>query len=303
MNSDTNEMVPEIENKDGSTLMLVPAGEFQMGITEEEAGRLVEQYGWRPDRVATESPQHTVYLDSFYLSKYPVTVSQYSRFVEETGANSPTCSDDPRFTIPSQPVVGVEYGEAIAYAEWAGLRLPTEAEWEKAARGDDQRRWPWGNEWHPEKLNSAETGRGQPPPVGAFDEAGNVSPYGICDMVGNVWEWCLDRVDDGFYSESPRENPLSRRPGNDIWEGQFMLRGGSWYNNADRCRCTSRFDRYGQMARRHVGFRCAMSAPGTPNREGVKPIPPWSAGNPRNSPMPMPTTPPVWPPPESLSWI
>ena len=249
-----------IENKDGSTLLRVPAGEFPMGTTEQEARQMVEQYGWWPDRVQNEGPQHAVYLDAYYICQYPITVAQYDRFVKETGALLPVCAADPRFNGAEQPVVGVARDDAKAYAAWAGLRLPTEAQWEKAARGDDRRRWPWGDDWDPKRLNSAESGRGQPTPVGTFDRAGNVSPYGACDMAGNVWEWCLDRAVDEFYAESPRENPCCNKPENDIWDGHNILRGGSWYSGADRSRCASRFDRYWSMARRHVGFRCVKDA-------------------------------------------
>lgn len=230
-----------------------------MGTSPAEAAQLNREYGWRLDRFTNEAPQHTVYLKDFYICKYPVTVVEYTRYMSQTGALFFEGWDDPRFNAPDQPVVGVTRHEALAYAEWAGMRLPTEAEWEKASRGADGRGWPWGNYWDPARANSAESGRGYPTPVTAFESAGNVSPYGVCDMVGNVWEWCLDRYDPNFYSDSPRENPCCTLP--EIhYDGYYIVRGGSWYNRGDRIRCAARFDRFPQMQRRHIGFRCVKDA-------------------------------------------
>ncbi len=245
-----------IQNQDGSTLLLVPSGDFLMGTDDSEAEQMIRQYGWRADCCHDERPQHTVYLDAFYICQYPVTVAQYARYLEETGALPPDCWDDPRFNAPQQPVIGVSRYEALAYAVWAGLRLPTEAEWEKAARSDDGRRWPWGNEWDPHRLNVAESGIGQPTDVDHFASAGNVSPYGVCDMVGNVWEWCLDRYVADYYEDCPRENPRCTKP-EVHYDGYYVMRGGSWYNSGDHSRCAARYNRFAQMRRRHVGFRCA----------------------------------------------
>lgn len=241
---------------DGSTLLLIPAGEFLMGTTAEEASQMVAQYGWRQDRCYDESPGHVVYLDTFSICRYPVTVAQYARYLEATAAPIPDCWGDLRFMAPDQPVIGVSRSEAIAYAAWAGLRLPTEAEWEKAARGADGRRWPWGNNWDPARLNSAESGIGHPTPVDQYAAAGNISPYGVCDMAGNVWEWCLDRYQTDYYADSPPENPRCNRP--EIhYDAHYVLRGGSWYSPGERARCTARYDRFDAKRRRHIGFRCA----------------------------------------------
>ena len=246
-----------LENQDGSTLIHIPGGEFIMGTNDAEAQQMIQQYGWRADRFDDESPQHTVHLDAFYICKYPITVAQYARYMEETGAFPPDCWDDPRFNAPQQPVIGVAQYDALAYAAWAGLRLATEAEWEMAARGPDGLRWPWGNEWDPQRANTRETGLGRPTAVDHFSAAGNVSPYGVCDMVGNVWEWCQDRYVAEFYAHSPRANPCCTKP--EIhYDGHYVLRGGSWYSSADRARCAARYDRFAQMRRRHVGFRCAQ---------------------------------------------
>ena len=248
-----------IENQDCSKLIRIPGGDFLMGTDEADAQRIAQQYGWRATRFQDECPQHTVHLDSYYICEYPVTVAQYARYLEDTDEVPPQCWDDPRFKESSHPVVGVAHYDAEAYASWAGLRLPTEAEWEKAARGNDGRRWPWGNEWDPQRANTRETGVGHPTPVDHYTDAGNVSPYGVCDMVGNVWEWCQDRYADDFYTFSPQSNPICTKP---IvhYDAHNVLRGGSWYSIAERARCAARYDRFPQMHRRHIGFRCARDA-------------------------------------------
>ena len=248
-----------LENQDGSTLIRIPAGDFLMGTDEADAQRIAQQYGWRATRFQDECPLHTVHLDSYYICEYPVTVAQYARYLEDTDEVPPQCWDDPRFKESSQPVVGVAHYDAEAYASWAGLRLPTEAEWEKAARGNDGRRWPWGNEWDPNRANTRETGVGRPTPVDRYTDAGNVSPYGVCDMVGNVWEWCQDRYADDFYTFSPQANPICTKP-TVHYDAHNVLRGGSWYSIAERARCAARYDRFPQMHRRHIGFRCARDA-------------------------------------------
>ena len=248
-----------IENQDGSTLIPLPGGEFLMGTDPADAQQMADAYGWRLTRFQDESPVHTVQLDPYFISQYPVTVAQYDRYLQETGARPPQCWDDSRFTGPSQPVVGVAHYDAEAYASWAGLRLPTEAEWEYAARGVDGRRWPWGNEWDPDRANTRESGVGHPTPVDRYTDAGNVSPFGVCDMVGNVWEWCQDRYSDDFYTFSPRANPVCAKPVVH-YDAHNILRGGSWYSIAERARCAARYDRFPQMQRRHVGFRCARDA-------------------------------------------
>ncbi|RMF89553.1 MAG: formylglycine-generating enzyme family protein, partial [Nitrospinota bacterium] len=129
-------------------MVLVPAGEFIMGSTSEDIDQLLQQFPSTNRELFThEMPQHRVYLDAFYIDKYEVTNRLYQRFVEATGHRKPEYWGDSDLNGPEQPVVGVSWYDAKAYCEWAGKRLPTEAEWEKAARGTDGRTYPWGNEW------------------------------------------------------------------------------------------------------------------------------------------------------------
>jgi len=167
--------------RDGRPMVLVPAGEFYFG----------------PDRVKLTLPD-------FYIDRYPVTNAEYKKFVEATGAPEPTHWR--RGTWPEgkadHPVVNVTWEQAAAYAEWAGKRLPTEEEWEKAARGTDGREWPWGSTFDPSRCNTNESGIWDTTPVGKYSPAGD-SPYGAADMAGNVWEWIGGKP-------SPLRMPLRR---------------------------------------------------------------------------------------------
>ena len=192
-------------------MILIPAGEFIMGSPEGEGD-------------ANEHPQHPVFLNAFYIDKYEVTNALYKQFMSATGHIAPLFWDDEEYNHPNQPVVRVTWHDAVAYAEWAGKRLPTEAEWEKAARGTDGRIYPWGNEWDSSKCNSGVSGDGYEytAPVGSFPAG--ASPYGVMDMAGNVWEWCADWYDKDYYSsQSSQQNPKGPDSGT-----YRVLRGGSW---------------------------------------------------------------------------
>jgi iron(II)-dependent oxidoreductase len=215
---------PTIIGKDGAEMILIPAGEFIMGSPEGEGEN-------------DERPQHTVFLDAFYIDKYEVTNFQYKQFMDATGHGAPADWNNEKYNQPNQPVVGVTWHDAVAYAKWAGKRLPTEAEWEKAARGADGRIYPWGNEWDSSKCNSGVGGDGYQytAPVGSFSDG--ASPYGVLDMSGNVWEWCADWYDNNYYSRSPQQNPKGPDSGS-----SRVLRGGSWFDaNHSSLRCAVRF--------------------------------------------------------------
>ena len=225
-------------------MTLVPAGPFAMG-----------------------SARRDIHLDAFYLDVTPVTNEQFKVFLDATGYR-PQDEDANRFLshwrndrIPRgeerHPVVYVSWLDARAYCTWAGLRLPTEAEWEKAARGTDGRKYPWGRV--EPTATHANFGRrdGATTPVGAFPDG--ASPYGILDLAGNVWEWCEDVEDETFYETGPTRNPKNTHR---TRRAHHVMRGGSWMYDASSLRT---FARIGFEARYRFaggGFRCAQTAAG-----------------------------------------
>jgi formylglycine-generating enzyme required for sulfatase activity len=186
-------------------MVLVSEGNFQMG---SEAGN------------SDERPVHTVFLNAYYIDKYEVTNDFYQAFVQATGRNQPRFATDNRFNAPQQPVAGVTWFDADSYCRWIKGRLPTEAEWEKAARGTDGRVYPWGNGTPTSELSNYDFNVGQIVAVGSYPTG--VSPYGAHDMAGNVWEWCADWYSSGYYNESPSRNPTGPSSGS-----TRVLRGGS----------------------------------------------------------------------------
>ena len=219
-------------------MILIPAGEFIMGSPE----------GVGND---DEHPQHSVYLDDFLIGKYEVTNNQYVEFLNAVGRNDDGAGHEfVNMDIASirlkneeykvlkgwedDPVIGISWYGSIAYAEWEGGRLPTEAEWEKAARGEDGREWPWGSSWDIEKCNSLESGLQRSIAVGSYPMG--ASPYGVHDMAGNVYEWLADWYQDDYYESSPQQNPKGPE------SGAFrVLRGGSSAEVAAKCRPSTRF--------------------------------------------------------------
>ena len=234
---------PLVKSK-GGAMVSISAGSFQMGNN-----------GAEPDSSPDELPQHSVYLSAYSIGKYEVTRGEYRAFLTATGravpyywAETQTWKTGQTFTqTETHPVVGVTYDDAEAYCAWAGGRLPTEAEWEKAARwtGSYPNVYPWGNIWDVEKCNnwddtnSAGGGyrRYQTAPVGSYPSG--ASPYGCQDMAGNVWEWCKDWYSDTYYSQSPSSNPQGPTSGT-----SRVLRGGSWDYPGNYARAASRNDFY-----------------------------------------------------------
>jgi len=248
--------------KDGAEMVLIPAGDFQMGDALGD------------DNVFhNEKPVHRVYLDAFYIDKYEVTNVQYHKFVKETGYSEPEgiaigtgygygfkpWSYHPDFNGDNKPVVCVSCYDAIEYCKWAGKRLPTEAEWEKAARGGMVgKRYPWGNRLTPDDANYTNDVKRiyGPSPVDSFPPNG----YGLFDMAGNVCEWCSDWYDKNYYRRSPKSNPVGPDFGNDK-----IVRGGSWdYGNGfsySDLRIAYRFPHSPYACVSDIGFRCAMDVP------------------------------------------
>ena len=231
-------------------MVLIPTGEFQMGSTN--GGR-------------DEKPVHTVHLDAFYMDKHEVTVGEYKKFVQATGHRTLSESVFRCSPTDQHPVVGVSWHDAMAYAQWAGKRLPTEAEWEKAARGGlIGQKYPWGNSIHSSKANynkntKSGTHDEQTTPVGKYP----ANKYDLFDMSGNVSEWCLDAYQKDFYANSPRQNPIAGAEHlNQIVdkfkniETRRVVRGGSWSFNAKSVRVANRLGEKPSLLSSDVGFRC-----------------------------------------------
>ncbi|MCA9925665.1 MAG: SUMF1/EgtB/PvdO family nonheme iron enzyme, partial [Anaerolineales bacterium] len=206
-----------VDAKTGKEMIRIPAGEFLYGENKEKS-----------------------YLDEFWIAKTPVTNAEYARFVAGTKHEPPQHwgGSQPPADIANHPVVYVSWHDAKAFAKWAGAKLPTEQQWEKAARGVDGRNYPWGNEWRKNHCNTSETGINATTPVGQFSPQGD-SPYGCVDMSGNVWEW----------TESKREEGSDRR----------VLRGGSWNNDPADVRCANRGSNAPDDRLGNIGFRLARA--------------------------------------------
>ena len=246
--SDGKAGAPTIVGKDGAIMALIPAGDFQMGDSFNEGS-------------SDERPVHTVYIDAFYIDVYEVTNAQYKKFMDATGYKSPPFWDDYRFNAPDRPVVGVSWHDAVVYADWAGKRLPTEAEWEKAARGGlVGKRYPLGDTITRDDANYDHWGTGgkdiwpYTSPVGSFAPNG----YGLYDMAGNVYEWVADWHAPDYYAYSPGSNPKGPNSGS-----SRVLRGGSWHDalaedHGTSClRVATRYSSGPTFEFYYIGFRCA----------------------------------------------
>jgi formylglycine-generating enzyme required for sulfatase activity len=221
-------------------MVFVPGGTFKMG---------------RNDGDNYEGPARDVTVEPFYIDKFEVTCEEYQQFVDKEKRPSPQGWRNGKYPPGTArlPVTGVSWVEADAYAKWAGKRLPTEKEWEFAARGADARLYPWGNEWKPDYVNAADGGPGRPTEVGLHP--GGASPFGALDMVGNVWEWTADSIHPYEGGNIP-EDRLPERERNSL----KVLRGGCYLSNAQQATATYRRgwpERGADYAQ--TGFRCAKS--------------------------------------------
>ncbi len=252
---------PSVFGKSASDdMVLVPEGEFLMGSTEEQMASAYGMSGqvnlW--ESYFPEYPQRTVFLPDFLIDRKEVSNADYLIFADDTGRNLPELSVAQNLNAPNQPVVGVDWNEADAYCQWVGKRLPTEAEWEKAARGTDGRIFPWGNEWEPKKDNH---GDGSPFGTDGSDSAeytapvateAGVGPYGTLNMSGNVSEWVSDDFD--MY------------PGNDKYsyillnKGAKTMKGGAFYGGLSDHRGAARIGYPKDFRDYQFGFRCAKDA-------------------------------------------
>ena len=233
-------------------MVSIPAGWFLMG----------SDYHVDPDAGPQEQPQRRVHLDEFQIDRYEVSNVHYLRFVLATGrAGPPYWRGDPfPDKMAAHPVIGVSWEDANAYCRWAGKRLPTEAEWEKAARGTDGRIFPWGNEpagWQKSNIAHSGSKRGvKYPPlanVNRYDRG--VSPYGVYQMAGNAGEWVADWFDPQYYRQGADRNPPGPGKG-----GEKVFRGGSWNEDPEVARSAGRGAKAPDGWSYLLGFRCAHSA-------------------------------------------
>ena len=241
--------------RDNAPMVFIASGPFTMGTNEG---------------LPNERPEHTVALDAFYIDKYEVTLNLYRKFLEVEKREAPqTWDDEAATTVGDRPAIGMTWESAAAYCKWAGKRLPTEAEWEKAARGGDTRRYPWGDMqpfvdianynrgiWVSEAITLAAVTSGlEGMSVRHGLKEGGKSPFGVLHMAGNAAEWVADWYERDYYQKSPEKNPSGPASG-----GKRVLRGGSWADLPSGLRVTARFSAEPDFEDRTTGFRCAMDA-------------------------------------------
>jgi eukaryotic-like serine/threonine-protein kinase len=251
---------------DGMVMVYVPDGNFLMGSSDQQiavAQTVEPTIG--PTTCPTcdysnEQPQHTVFLAAFWIDQAEVTNARYASCVAAGGCSPPYDSSSNTLSTyygnpeyDHYPVIYVSWYDASDYCTWAGRRLPTEAEWEKAARGTDGRTYPWGEGIDCARVNYADCRLRDTSAVGSYPSGD--SPYGAWDMAGNVWEWVTDWYGSGYYSISPSSNPAGPADGTDR-----VIRGGSWFDFGNLLRSSARIGRSPDYSKEFIGFRCALSA-------------------------------------------
>ena len=235
-----------VNTKDNSILIEIPAGKFEMG-----------------DGSSDNCPQHTIHLDRYYIGVYTVTNRQYKQFVDETRHRPPDGADwgAPIWkgksypeSYTDHPVVCVSWEDAVAYCRWAGGTLPTEAQWEKAARGPKGFIYPWGNDWD-KNLCRNNNNKGSQTTCTVYNYPKGVSGYGCYNMSGNVWEWCSDWYDSGYYKNSPPKNPTGPDTGS-----YRVSRGGGWIHVvSEYFRAAYRFNDAPSNRNDNRGFRLLLA--------------------------------------------
>lgn len=291
-----SQSIPQPSEPAASEMVYIPAGAFTMGSPAAEVDFLLQYYTGIPrDLFTNEIGAHTVDLAPFYIDRFPVSNAQYSCFIENggyerqewwslagwewrirTGRTAPKLWSQETAVLANHPVIGITWYEADAYARSIKKRLPNEAEWEKAARGCDARRYPWGNTFELGRCNTADfwlqreirdyhdwyryfflcrpwRERVITTPVDAFPHG--ASPYGVLNMGGNVWEWCADWYAADYYAGAPRSNPQGAETGS-----EKVCRGGSFGYFGWSPRTTDRGHHPPQHYALGLGMRCAMDA-------------------------------------------
>jgi toxoflavin biosynthesis protein ToxD len=266
LNAEGWEVIPQPPHKIVSPVMIaIPAGKFLMGTSDDNIQQLQLKesdwaYEWSDnDLFAAEQPPHIVNLSAFEIAQYPVTNAEYYTFIWDSGHRIPRAWTG--YTFPdgteNHPVVGVSKSDVESYIQWLNekskmnFRLPTEAEWERAARGDDGRVFPWGNTFDPWRCNTAESIKKGTTPVGIYSPSGD-SVCGAADMVGNVWEWTQSLFMP--YPYRPNTNREEIKP-----NGRYVVRGGAWYYTRKFARCTVREGVLPDHLSPSIGFRLARS--------------------------------------------
>ena len=227
-------------------MVFIPEGYFPMGNSSGKED---------------EKPLHFVYTKAFFIDKYEISNQEYMEFIGATGHEKPIFWKDKTLSLPNHPVVGVSWRDAMAYAKWKGRRLPTEAEWEKSARGNDHRLWPWGGKFDKGfffyyiNIFGEDDNYKKTAPVNYYESG--ASPFGLLNMSGNVWEWCLDWYDKNFYHISPELNPQGP-----LDKGIYkVLRGGSYLNNIDGVQVVRRSRNRPHIKNEIYGFRTVLPIP------------------------------------------
>ena len=242
------------------TFVPIPAGTFLMGIPERELSALAKRFGGTRESYAEEAPQHMVTLTAYEIAQVPVTNRVYAVWIEYSSSRPPITwhGSQPPAALLDLPVVDVTWDEAQAFCAWLRnainqpVRLPTEAEWEYAARGADGRMWPWGNDFDATRANVAEAACGCPTPVGVF--ASGASPFGVLDLAGNVWEWTASLQVSYPYKANDGRESLTPVPALDR---RRIMRGGCWANPGHFARTTCRFRLPPDRSTHLLGFRLA----------------------------------------------
>ena len=244
----------EITQPDG--MVRIAAGSFTMGSDKEDMEGVTAEFGLTKPLYADEHPAHTVTLPTYFMDHIEVTNDAYAAFINSTGARPPGqwVNGQPPEGRGRYPASGMNWYDADRYCQWDGKRLPTEAEWEKAARGPEGFQFPWGNEFDEKKANTGGSGLGDLAPGGSFPESR--SPYGVDDMAGNLWEWTAD-----WYQPYPGSNYQSDAFG----QKYKVLRGGSWggaghYALSYFYRSSHRLNSEPEFGFPDAGFRCVKSA-------------------------------------------